>query len=121
MEQTVTCINCPVGCRMTVSLSSSGDVLSVSGNTCPRGASYARQECTRPERMITAVIPVSGSCVPLSVKTSRPVPKDLIPDVMKAIGSIQVSVPVSIGQVILRDVLHTGSDIVATRNLTQQA
>ena len=45
---------------MTVSLSETGEFLSVSGNTCPRGASYARQECTLPERMITAVIPVHG-------------------------------------------------------------
>ena len=47
MEQIITCINCPVGCRMTVTLTDSGEFESVSGNTCPRGASYARQECTR--------------------------------------------------------------------------
>ena len=44
MEQTITCINCPVGCRMTVRLSDSGEVISVTGNTCPRGDKYARQE-----------------------------------------------------------------------------
>lgn len=117
MEQTITCINCPVGCRMTVSLSESGEFLSVTGNTCPRGAKYAQQECTLPERMITAVIPVSGCETPLSVKTASPVPKKLIHDIMKELSSVQVSAPVSIGQVILPDVLHTGVDIIATRNL----
>ena len=78
MEQIITCINCPVGCRMTITLSDSGEFLSAVGNTCPRGAKYAVQECTRPMRMITAVLPVTGSKTPLSVKTSSPVPKELI-------------------------------------------
>lgn len=117
MEQNITCINCPVGCRMTVTLSEGGDFVSVSGNTCPRGASYARQECTLPERMITAVVPVSGSRTPLSVKTSTPVPKSMILAVMRELGRLTVTVPVRMGQVILPDVLHTGSDIIATRSL----
>lgn len=117
MEQTVTCINCPVGCRMTVTLSDAGEFLSVTGNTCPRGAAYARQECTLPERMITAVIPVEGSLVPLSVKTASPVPKSMIQDVMQELGRVRLSLPVSAGQVIIADVLGTGSDIIATRSL----
>lgn len=117
MEQSITCINCPVGCRMTVALSDNGDFVSVSGNTCPRGASYARQECTLPQRMITAVIPVSGSSVPLSVKTSAPVPKSMIQAVMTELGRLTVAAPVRMGQVILPNVLQTGSDIIATRSL----
>ena len=102
---------------MTVSLSENGQFLSVSGNTCPRGAAYARQECTLPERMITAVVPVNNCNTPLSVKTSRPVPKSMIPDVMRALSSLDIRTPVAIGQTILPDVLHTGADIIATRNL----
>ena len=118
MEQTITCINCPVGCRMTVSLSETGEFLSVTGNTCPRGAKYAQQECTLPERMITAVIPVAGSETPLSVKTASPVPKKLIASVMDELARVRVSLPVSIGQVVLPDVLNTGVDIIATRSLS---
>ena len=117
MEQTITCINCPVGCRMNVTLSEAGEFVSVSGNTCPRGASYARQECTLPERMITAVIPVSGNRTPLSVKTSAPVPKSMIRPVMEELGHLKIQVPVHMGQVILQNVLQTGSDIIATRSL----
>ena len=117
MEQIITCINCPVGCRMTVSLSEKGEFLSVTGNTCPRGASYAQQECTLPERMITAVIPVPDCDVPLSVKTSRPVPKAMIVQIMEELSGVRVSLPVRIGQVVQSDVLGTGADIVATRHL----
>ena len=118
MEQTITCINCPVGCRMTVSLSDTGEFLSVTGNTCPRGAKYAQQECTLPERIITAVIPVAGSETPLSVKTASPVPKKLISSVIDELARVQVSLPVTIGQVVLPDVLNTGVDIIATRSLS---
>ena len=118
MEQTITCINCPVGCRMTVSLSDTGEFVSVTGNTCPRGAKYAQQECTLPERMITAVIPVTGCETPLSVKTASPVPKNLIASVMNELSRVQISLPVSIGQVVLPDVLDTGVDIIATRSLS---
>ncbi len=106
-----------MGCRMTVEISPDGNVLSVSGNTCPRGEKYAVQECTLPVRMITAVIPVAGSQVPLSVKTSRPVPKAVIRQVMDILGGVQVTLPVSTGQVIVPDILQTGSDIIATRDL----
>ena len=117
MEKTITCINCPVGCRMTVLLAEDGHVSSVSGNTCPRGEKYAVQECTLPERMITAVLPVDGSSVPLSVKTSRPVPKNLISDIMEELSRLHLTAPVYSGQIVLTDILGTGADIIATKSV----
>ena len=67
--------------------------------------------------MITAVIPVSGSPVPLSVKTRSPVPKSKIHDVMTTLSGISVTLPVRSGDVIIENVLQTGVDIVATRSL----
>ncbi len=116
-EQIITCINCPIGCRMTVSLSDQGEVVSVTGNSCGRGKKYAQQECTLPLRMITAVIPASGSVTPLSVKTRTPVPKQMIPQIMEALRAVRISAPVSIGQTVLPDVCGTGVDIIATRPL----
>ncbi len=117
MEQMITCINCPVGCRMKVTLNDQKEVLSVEGNTCPRGRKYAEQECTLPLRMITAVIPAKNSGTPLSVKTADPVPKHLIMDVMEALKKTEVSAPVKLGQVVLPDVCGTGVNIIATRPL----
>ncbi len=117
MEQQITCINCPVGCRMTVTLNEAGEVQRVEGNTWHRGDKYARQECTLPLRMITAVIPAGGSPVPLSVKTAAPVPRAMIGDVMEALRSVSVSAPVSQGQTVLRNVCGTGVDVIATRSI----
>lgn len=41
------CIGCPMGCALTVELDG-GAVVSVRGNTCPRGDAYARKEVTAP-------------------------------------------------------------------------
>ncbi len=117
MEQMITCINCPVGCRMKVTLSDAGEVLKVEGNTCARGDKYARQECVQPLRMITAVIPAAGSAVPLSVKTASPVPKSMIGDVMTALQEAKVSAPVRIGETVIGNVCGTGVDVIATRSI----
>ena len=117
MVKQITCINCPVGCRMTVTLSESGAFQTVEGNSCPRGSAYAEQECTQPKRMITAVLPVNGTQTPLSVKTALPIPKAMIPEVMKILSETTLCPPVRLGQVIIPDILGTGSDIVATRNV----
>ena len=75
MEQQITCINCPVGCRLQVVVEN-GEVKSVTGNSCNRGITYAKQECVAPQRMVTAVVPVAGRKCPVSVKTRTPIPKE---------------------------------------------
>ena len=115
-EKLITCINCPMGCRMTVTMEN-GEVVKVSGNTCKRGESYAHQECTRPLRMVTAVVKVRDSRMPLSVKTASPIPKELIHQCMQALSSVEVTLPVHEKDVILADVCGTGVDVIATRNL----
>ena len=112
----ITCINCPVGCRLDVTLEN-GQVISVTGNTCKRGETYARQECVDPQRMVTAVIPVAGSAVPLSVKTRTPIPKKRIADCMRALSEVRITAPVAAGSVVLADVCGTGVDVIATKSV----
>ena len=116
MEQTITCISCPVGCRMTVQVED-GAFVSVTGNTCKRGEVYARQECVAPERIVTAVIPVEGSVTPLSVKTRTPIPKAKIANCMAALAAVKLAAPVAMGDVVLPDVCGTGVDVIATKSV----
>ena len=48
----LTCIGCPLGCSLSVQIENE-QVVSVSGNTCPRGDAYARKEVTNPTRIVT--------------------------------------------------------------------
>lgn len=116
MEQTITCINCPMGCRMTVQVEN-GQVVSVSGNVCKRGERYAHQECIAPERMVTAVIPVEGRTMPVSVKTRSPIPKKDIFNCMRQLSQVKVTPPVQAGTVIVPDVCGSGVDVIATKTV----
>lgn len=112
----ITCINCPVGCRLTVELEN-GQVVSVTGNTCPRGVTYAKQECVDPLRMVTAVVPVAGSAAPLSVKTKTPIPKKLIAACMKELAAAELTAPIALGTVVVPNVCGTGVDVIATKSV----
>ena len=116
MVETITCISCPVGCRMTVQVED-GAFVSVTGNTCKRGEVYARQECVAPQRMVTAVVPVEGSAMPLSVKTRTPIPKARIQDCMAALAALKLQAPIAAGETVLPDVCGTGVDVIATKSI----
>ena len=112
-----TCICCPLGCRVEVALDENGQVSEVSGYTCKRGADYAAQEAVAPERMVTAVLCVSGCLEPVSVKTQRPVPKAAMKDVLAAVAALWLDAPVAAGDVLIEDVCGTGVAVVATKSV----
>ncbi|RDB70783.1 DUF1667 domain-containing protein [Eggerthella sinensis] len=114
---TFTCICCPLGCCVEVTLDESGQVAEVSGYTCKRGADYAAQEAVAPERMVTAVLPCGGCLEPVSVKTQRPVPKVAMRDVLAAIARLEPDAPVAAGDVLIEDVCGTGVAVVATKSV----
>lgn len=116
MERKLTCINCPFGCSLTVTIEE--DKISVSGNRCKRGEAYGIKEVTNPTRTVTGSVRVKGGELPLvSVKTVPEIPKEKISEVMQEIHGCTICAPVSIGDIIISNVAGTGADIVATRNL----
>ena len=112
----ITCINCPVGCRMQVTVEN-GEVTNVVGNSCLRGLNYAKQECVAPERMVTAVVTVKNRKMPVSVKTRTPIPKSKIFDCMQELAKLAVEAPVQMGAVVCPDVCGTGVDVIATKTV----
>ena len=116
-KRELTCIGCPMGCQITVELEGT-EILSVKGNTCAIGDKYARNEVIHPERSVTSTVVVDGGDKPrCSVKTAGNIPKDKIAECMKAIDAVRVNAPVKIGDVIIENVLGTGVNVVATRNI----
>ncbi len=113
MERFLTCIVCPRGCNMQIELGDDGGVLSVSGNSCKRGAAYAESECTHPVRTLTTTAAICGGGV-VPVKTTMPIPKELVFEAMEQINRVRVSPDIKIGDVIIKNILDTGADIVAT-------
>lgn len=117
MKRTFTCIVCPNGCEIEAEYEGT-QVLSVTGNLCPKGKSYVTQELVDPRRTIATSVRVLNGTLPLtSVRLTSPVPKDRIFDVMKEINRQTLSAPVSIGDVVIRDILGLGSDVIVTKNI----
>lgn len=112
----LTCIQCPLGCILTVS--QEDGQIKVSGNSCLRGEEYGRKEVLSPTRMVTSTVPVtSGEIGMVSVKTKNDIPKDMIFACMEEIGRTRVKAPVSIGDVIIPDCAGTGVPVVATKDV----
>ena len=114
MIRELTCINCPMGCLLTVEMD--GDTITdISGYTCPRGKTYAEKEVTNPTRVVTSTMKVKGGKKDrVACKTQYDIPKEKIFAVMEAINSTEVQAPVVIGEVLIANVADTGVDVVAT-------
>ncbi len=113
MKRELTCIVCPIGCSLVAEIED-GKVVSVSGNTCPRGKAYAETECVAPMRTVTTTVRCAGGGL-LPVKTDRAIPKEKVFDAMKMINNLHPVLPISAGDIIMKDVF--GSNIVAVKNM----
>src|SRR5574344_212363 len=114
MKKEMICINCPRGCHLVVDT----ETLEVTGNTCPRGKAYGISEVTNPTRTVTSTVKVEGGVFRrASVKTSSPIPKKMIFGVMDEINKVDAKAPVHIGDVVIKNVLGTSSDIIITKNV----
>ena len=89
MRRNLTCIVCPRGCSLEVELEE-GKVISVTGQSCKRGVAYAETECTHPTRTLTTTMALEGGGV-LAVRTDKPVPKELVFELMKLINATVVT------------------------------
>lgn len=107
------CIVCPRGCHLTID-----DQNNVTGNFCLRGKEYAINEMTCPKRMVTSTVKINSSSLKrLPVITSKEIKKELIFDVMKEINKVVINAPVKMHQIVIKNVLNSGVDIIATREV----
>ncbi len=115
MKREIICIVCPIGCHMEIDDSNG---FKVTGNQCPRGEKYAKEEIIQPKRVITSTIKIIGGIhkvVP--VKTDGGIPKDLNFKCMEIINEIEVESPVKMGDVVVKNILGTGINLIITRNM----
>ena len=114
-KREIICICCPRGCHLQVDPEND---YNVTGNACPNGAAYGKEELTHPTRILTSTVRAEGGRYPrCPVKTAQAVPKEKIVQVMAALDGVTLHAPIRTGQVMLTDVCGTGVDVVATRDL----
>lgn len=119
------CTTCPSECLLTVGVERDADghvaaVRSVTGNSCPRGDKFARQELTCPMRVLTTTVAVSGGDEALlPVRTAEAIPLELHAQAMALIRGLVVNAPIRMGDVILPNLLDTTINLVASMDVNQ--
>ena len=113
MEKELTCIICPKGCNIKIEFNDK-NIEKIEGNTCKRGYDYAFSEITNPVRTITTTVKLEDGKM-LSVKTDKPIPKDMIFKCMKEINKVTIKPPIKQGQIIIKNILNTDCNIIATK------
>ncbi|MCX6062721.1 MAG: DUF1667 domain-containing protein [Caldiserica bacterium] len=111
------CITCPRGCSLDLTMEGE-DIVKMDGSGCKRGIDYATGELRDPRRMVTTTVRVTGGVHPLvPVYTESPIPKPRIVDLLAEVRKIELKAPVKFGDVVIANVLGTGVDILASRNI----
>jgi CxxC motif-containing protein len=111
------CISCPKGCTLEVTVDGK-TVVKVDGETCKKGVDYAEKEITDPRRMIASTVRVKNGFHPLvPVYSLQPVPKPMIQAVLKELRKVELIAPVQGGDTVIENVLGTGVNIIASRDM----
>lgn len=111
------CIGCPLGCRLEVE-ANGPDIVEVRGFSCRIGKEFAIQEHTAPTRMLATTVSVhNGQWARLPVKTEAAVPKEKVLPLADALHQLELHAPIRTGDVVLKDALGTGVNVIATRDL----
>ncbi|KUO70270.1 MAG: hypothetical protein APF77_04345 [Clostridia bacterium BRH_c25] len=113
-KKDIICIICPIGCKITVSGEESR-IDSMEGHTCKRGEGYAKDEFIHPVRILTSSVKVNnGKKQLIAVRSDKPVPKELLLECMEEIKRAEITAPIKCKDIVIKDILGTGINIVAT-------
>lgn len=117
MMKRMTCVLCPNGCKLKVEVSDK-ETLSVIGARCSKGETFASQEISDPKRNIATSVLVKGGTMPLtSVRLTASIPRRHIFDVMNEIRKVEFEAPVTSGQILIKNVLNLGVDVMSTKQV----
>jgi CxxC motif-containing protein len=116
MIDRLTCLLCPLGCELEVE--HEGERIEVRGHQCDKGPGFAAEEVLRPKRNLAASIPLGGTLDRMvSVRLTDRVSRDMMFPILVEIAKLRPPAPVRRGDVLIRNVLGSGVDVIATRTV----
>ena len=114
------CVVCPIGCEIDV-VHEGSKIISMEGNKCEKSEAFVRQELIEPMRILTTPVRIQTARWPvIPVRTDKAVPKRLFPRIMRQLKHTKLRAPVNMLDVVVRDVLRTGANIIATRTMSRE-
>jgi CxxC motif-containing protein len=117
-KEEIICIGCPIGCPVAIRIDGEGNIAGFEGNECKIGEKYVAEEFRSPVRVFTGTVRTRNCSRPLlAVRTSKPIPKKMIPNFSKSMIAVEVSPPVRQGDIIVSNISNSGVDLIATGEL----
>lgn len=118
MVKTITCIQCPKGCTLSIDVENCR-VVKVTGNECPKGEKYAVSEVENPMRILTSAVLTEGLSLKMApVRTGGPIPKSRIMPSMDEIKKLRLKHPADAGEILVKDFMGLGVDLIITRKVS---
>lgn len=107
------CIVCPNSCKLLIA-----DDNTVTGHKCARGIKFAKEELTCPKRTVCTTVATAFADFPvLPVRTSEDISKDLMFELMALINDFKLEKKVGRGEVVIKNLLNTGVDLISTSSM----
>jgi len=114
------CVVCPIGCEIDV-VHDDGEIISMEGNKCEKSHEFVSQELIEPMRILTTTVRIQGARLSvIPVRSDKAVPKRLFPRIMKKLRRIRLQAPVNMLDMVVKDIVGTGANIIATRTMTRE-
>lgn len=115
MIKELVCIVCPKGCHLKIDVDNDYEV---TGNACEKGEAYGKKELRNPTRTLTSTVRIKGAAISrLPVKTDGEIPKAALEEAVRLLDEVTVTAPVQLGEVVLKGILNSSVNFVATRSL----
>ncbi len=114
------CIICPNSCRLTI-WQNNDDEIQIEGYQCLRGKTYGIAEYTNPTRMIITTMKINNGILPIiPVRSQFPISKYDIKKIMKIINKTECQAPIKMGDILIGNIIESGIDIIASRDLKKK-
>ncbi|MDR1137105.1 MAG: DUF1667 domain-containing protein [Synergistaceae bacterium] len=113
-----TCIVCPKSCTVRVEeRENEPGGLKFDGYGCHRGVKYARTEYENPKRLLCTTVRI-GECSirRLPVVSDADIEKRMLGQCFDYLHKISVKAPVRGGDVIVRNIMNSGANIIAAQD-----
>lgn len=116
MIKEIICNKCGENCILAID--KNDKEIEVYGNLCSEGINYANSEISSNKDILTTLVRIKGSKLRIvPVKSTKPIDKNLWIECSKALSRLYVGAPIKIGDIVCKNILNTGVDIVCTKNV----
>ena len=114
-----TCPRCTNACMITYTMEFD-KILSIKNAACPKGEQFIYEQAKMPDSIVTAKVFVKNGMTSLAeVKTSKPVPGYLVNEIKDKLKKLELTAPLTFGQVLAENYLNSGADLISRSNIAK--